>query len=80
MTSVSLQNAKTHLASVLECDPADLTDDDTIETVEKWDSLNHMRLVLHLEDVIGRQIEPDDTMTLFTVQAIADFLIKAGAD
>lgn len=80
MTSVSLQKAKTHLATVLECDPGNLNDDDTIETIDNWDSLNHMRLILHLEDVIGRQIEPDDTMTLFTVQAIADFLTKAGAN
>lgn len=76
MTDPHITRAIQHLAGVIACAPDDLTPQDTIETVKKWDSLNHMRLILQLEEELGHQIETDDAMTLFSVEQIADFLRK----
>ncbi len=79
MTSNYTEKAISHLASVTGCDPSDLSPEDTIETVDKWDSLNHMRLVLHLEEILGKQLETEEAMSLFTVQAISELLAREQA-
>jgi len=76
MTNLYVKKAITLLASVLACPEDSLSAEDTIETIPKWDSLNHMRLILQLEEELGCQIETDDAMTLFSVEQIADFLRK----
>jgi acyl carrier protein len=40
------------------------------DTVEKWDSLNHMTLVLALEEEFGVQFTDDQIMQLLSVDAI----------
>jgi acyl carrier protein len=40
------------------------------DTVEKWDSLNHMSLVLALEEEFGVQFTDDQIMQLLSVDAI----------
>ncbi len=40
------------------------------DTVESWDSLNHMNLVLALEEEFGVQFSDDQIMQLLSVDAI----------
>ncbi|WP_169544670.1 acyl carrier protein [Sneathiella aquimaris] len=75
----SISKAIQILAEILECEPQSLSAEDTIETVDKWDSLNHMRLVLYLEERLNTQLETEDAMTLFTISAIAALLEKHSA-
>ncbi|MFT6557370.1 acyl carrier protein [Sneathiella sp.] len=75
----SVLNAIQLLSNILECDPQSLSAEDTIETVAQWDSLNHMRLVLHLEEHLNTRLETEDAMTLFTIPAIAALLKKHSA-
>ncbi|MBL4739844.1 MAG: acyl carrier protein [Sneathiella sp.] len=79
MTVQFTQAAINHLSGILNCAPSDISPDDTIETVEKWDSLNHMRLILAIEENLNAQIESDDIMSLFTIKGIADYLEKTSA-
>jgi acyl carrier protein len=65
------------LAQIIGCSASDLSPQDTIETVKKWDSLNHMRLVLGLEEQQGVTIDTDDVMDLFSIEGIAAFLEKS---
>ncbi len=74
MASDYIEKAINCLASVTGSNPADLSAEDTIETVDKWDSLNHMRLVLHLEEILGKQLETEEAMSLFTVHAISSLM------
>jgi len=39
-------------------------------SIEKWDSYNHMKLVLSLEQGFGAAFTPDEIRDLTTVQAI----------
>lgn len=47
------------VADVLEADPATIGPDFSMDTVERWDSLRHMTLVLAIEDAFEISI-PDD--------------------
>lgn len=47
------------VADVLEVDVATIDADFSMDTVEAWDSLRHMTLVLAIEDAFGISI-PDD--------------------
>lgn len=74
MSDNFISQAITCLANILNCNPQELSPIDTISSVKKWDSLNHMRLILSLEEDIGRQIETEEAMALFSVEDIAAFL------
>ena len=49
-------------------------------TVDKWDSLNHMNLVLALEEAFGVQFTDDQIMKLLTVDAIVAALTDVAPD
>ncbi len=76
MTDPYIDLAITHLAKILGCHPDDLSEEDTLSSVKKWDSLNHMRLVLQLEEELNRQVDTEEIMTLFSVEGIAELLRK----
>lgn len=76
MTIQNVQAAILHLSQAINCDPSTLSPEDTIESVDKWDSLNHMRLIMAIEEAYGIQIESEDIMTLFTIKGISDYLTK----
>ncbi|MEH6477731.1 MAG: acyl carrier protein [Sneathiella sp.] len=63
-----------HISLILDCNADSIGAEDTIETIDNWDSLNHMRLILHLEEELGRMIDTEDTLTLFSVTGIANYL------
>lgn len=63
-----------HISLILDCKADSIGAEDTIETIDKWDSLNHMRLILHLEEELGHMIATEDTLTLFSVAGIANYL------
>jgi acyl carrier protein len=48
----------------------DLSPEDSPETVENWDSLRHMRLVLALESAFGLEFSPDDILEIVTLGKI----------
>ena len=52
------ENVKQLLGIVLGISPKDLSSDSSMDTVESWDSLSQMNLVLALEDEFGIEI-PD---------------------
>ena len=61
--------ARILLAGALELDPADVADDAAMGTVETWDSLAHMRLILAIEAALGRELDPD---ALFEIASLAN--------
>ncbi len=57
-------------AAVLGCDPAGLEDGSSTLTVRGWDSVNHMQLLLTLEDSFGVQFDPEEFASLTTFGAL----------
>ncbi len=76
MASKHLEDAISILAEILDCSPSTITADDTIETLKRWDSLNHMRMILLIEERYKTQLDPDDALSLFTVKDISEYLSK----
>jgi acyl carrier protein len=56
--------------------PARCTDTLSPEQVEGWDSVNHMTLVLTLEQTFGVQFAPEEISELSNVGAIKRMLLK----
>jgi len=48
------------MASVLEIDVADISDDSSMDTIASWDSLRQMNLVLALEETFSVSIPDED--------------------
>jgi acyl carrier protein len=57
-------------AAVLGCDPTGLDDQSSTATVRGWDSVNHMQLLLTLEDSFGVQFDPEEFASLTTFGAL----------
>ena len=54
------------LGDVFGLDEADVTDDLTPETLEGWDSLNHLRLVTALEEAFGIKLTMAEIESMMT--------------
>lgn len=66
--------AKTLLAQAANCEVAAIPDDVRIGRFESWDSLAHLRLVLGIEQRLGRQLDPDEAIQIENLADIAAVL------
>ena len=55
-----------------------LTDADTPDSIESWDSLAHINLVLALEAEYGISFTPDEAVEMLSVEAIRKILSERG--
>jgi acyl carrier protein len=58
--------------SVLGVAPALLSRDTSPDTLDSWDSMSHISLMLAVEGACGVQFEPDELVELRTFGAIVD--------
>jgi acyl carrier protein len=55
--------------------PADkITAESSPETIESWDSMQHLNLVLAVEEKFGVQLEPEDIEQMKSVGAVAELV------
>ncbi len=52
--------------------------DDSIDTIEEWDSMLHMELIIALEKSYSVRVEPEDIVKLTNVKSIQDYLNNKG--
>jgi acyl carrier protein len=67
----SSQQAKQFLAEAANCAPLSIPDDVRIGQFAAWDSLAHLRLIMRIEEAIGRQLDPDETVRIESLAEIA---------
>ena len=72
------QRAKKLLAEAANCDSAMIPDDVRIGGFERWDSLTHLRLVLAIEQQLGRELDPDEAVRIESLADVAALLAPAG--
>ena len=75
-TASVFQKVQAISADVFQVPVAKITADSSPQTVETWDSLQHLNLVLALEQQFGIQFEPEEMEQMKTLGAVAD-LVKA---
>jgi citrate synthase len=62
------------VANALRVDPAALTDDLEFNSIPEWDSINHVALILSLEETYGLTISDDQIIALTRYSAIREFI------
>jgi len=64
------------VADIFQLRPEDIRPDSSPDTIEAWDSLQHLNLVLALEQEFGIQFTPEEIEQLLSVELIADLLAE----
>ena len=64
------------IATALGIDEATITENTSIENVEKWDSLQHLNLVIALEEEFKIKFDDREMPELTSFSAIRESLIK----
>lgn len=63
-------------ADVLQLDPASVTPDSSPQSVESWDSVQHLNLVLAIEEQFGIQFEPEEMDGMKNIGAITNLVSR----
>src|ERR1700680_1651161 len=67
-------------SDVLAVSPTDLSPESSPESIEAWDSVQHLNLVLAIEQQFDLQFEPEDVDTMHTLGAMAAAVDRKLAD
>jgi len=65
------EHARRFLAEAAHCEPGSIPEDARIGCFTAWDSLAHLRLIMRIEEQIGRQLDPDETVRIESLADIA---------
>ena len=74
----SHDRARASLAEALDLDVDNVEVDASITSINAWDSIGHMRLILAIENNLGTQLDPEIVVTIDSVRDIAAVLENSG--
>jgi len=69
-----LQIIRDNLAIVIDDPTLQISEATTSEDVEDWDSVNHMKLIIALENELHIRFEPDEITSLSDVKGLVDLI------
>ena len=69
-----LERVAQHLGEVLDLEGLKLTETSTAEDFEDWDSVNHVRLLIRIEQDLGFQFSTDDVSMVKNVGQLVDLI------
>ena len=76
MTASALEQVR-NIASDIFGIPADkISAESSPETIENWDSMQHLNLVLAIEEKFGVQLDPEDIEAMTNIGAVAALVGK----
>ena len=62
------------IAGVMDVDPESLTEETAYGTIEKWDSLMHMRIVMEIEEEYDVEIPIEEIPNIKTVKDFYSYI------
>lgn len=62
------------LVEILEVNESEITDDMSTDTVDSWDSLNHLKLITAIESSFGIKLGMSDIENMLDVKSIKEKL------
>ena len=68
------ETARGLLAGALEIDAGGIPMNASIDTLDPWDSIAHMRLILAVEKNLERPLEPQEVADVFSLHDIVELL------
>jgi acyl carrier protein len=71
-----LDRVRMLLADVLQIRIEEISADSSPDTIDTWDSLHHLDLVLALEQDFGLQFTPEEIEQLLSVHLVADLVME----
>lgn len=69
--------ARELLASALQVSVSEVPEDAAIGVTDRWDSLAHMRLIMALEEHLGKTVDTDAMVAIEDISGIEDILKSA---
>lgn len=72
------QKLKETLADVFNLDAHSILDDASQDTIENWDSLNHLKLVLALESTFDVSFSEEQSVEILSLPLIREVLKEHG--
>lgn len=76
MNTFVLSRIQSILSDVFSIPPEQITTEASPETIEAWDSMNHLNLLLAIEQEFGVQFKPEEMAQHMSVKDIATLLDK----
>jgi acyl carrier protein len=74
------QKLKEVLSRIFNVNPDMITEDASPDTIENWDSLRHMNLVLALEEEFGVEFTDDQVVEILSYKLIKIVLREHGVE
>jgi len=72
----STDKATLLVAQALMLTPEEVSPDTALGATPQWDSLAHMRLILSLEEYLGRQLNPEAIISITTLSDVNNILAQ----
>jgi acyl carrier protein len=69
-----MNELKDRIIAVMKCvfDLAQIDENASQQSIEKWDSLGHLNLIVALEEEFDVSFEPEEMITMTSLQLIVD--------
>lgn len=64
------------MAGLFAVDPASIRPESSIGSIERWDSLNHVNLIMSLEQEFGLKIKPLDAAGMVSFDEVCQTLAR----
>lgn len=74
VTRYSILKVKSILAPIFDVNAVDIPDDISLGNYHRWDSLNHVRIILHIETLLNRSLETEDMLKIVNLKEICNLL------
>lgn len=64
------------LARVFDIEMSTISDNATQKDISKWDSLQHLNLIVEIEDIYSISIDPEDISEMISIEKIIEVINK----
>lgn len=78
--TIKEKDLKNVLAILFKVDAEEINDDSSMDNVEKWDSLSHLKLVLALEDEFKISFTEEESIEILSFGLIKEVMKEHGVE
>jgi acyl carrier protein len=79
LTASTFEQVRSVASDIFGIPAEKITAESSPETIENWDSMQHLNLVLAVEEKFGVQLEPEDIEQMKNIGAVAKLVEKLQA-
>ena len=76
MTASTLEQVRNIASDIFGVSADKISPESSPETIENWDSMQHLNLVLAIEEKFGVQLDPEDIEQMKNIGAVAALVEK----